>query len=206
VFGIPAKNIAFCILHAKMRVVEKLLKLLGNFALTQSFKVDEIYVKRWQETINKLNGLGSFKYFKPKDATSSVKWNITGLSGTQAATVLENHAKISEKWFRIMREWSDALEMIKNDSERAELVPKMKCSDLPTHLFQLFQLLETWNPTQTEISQCQKMGSLVLKEWIEVFGEAHVTPYLHMITMHGYQQLEKFAPFGGLVAVSQQGK
>jgi hypothetical protein len=109
VFGLDVSVVAFCILHAKMRIVEKFLKLLVNFQIPQVILRDEKYVKDWETRISKLPHLSNFKIWQPKDKTS-LKWKCSSLTGPQASSILENHREISEKWENSIIEWTAMLQ------------------------------------------------------------------------------------------------
>ena len=205
VFGLSNQNLSFCLLHAKMRITEKFLKLLLNFSFPQVQSADSEWVERWKKRIRNWPHLSGFDVWQPKEKFG-IKWKFAGLNGEQAESILVNYKEIESKWQADCLVWVEKLKQKGMFKDASELANKIKYMSIICFLYEYFVILETWSPTEQDFERANQLATHVRSYWILMFGESNFTPYLHLICSHGPEHLQKFFSFGALNGMSQQGK
>ena len=127
----------FCILHAKLRLVEKMLKQIVN--------IDTSYSQQWQSLIRSFPHCSGFQIWLPKNSTSGIL-KVSSLNGDKATAILNNSTEI------ILQLKEQVNKMVKSFTAQGKLqiardwIQRIKSVRFSESLQLLFWLLEKWNP------------------------------------------------------------
>jgi len=155
IFGVPFKRIIFCELHAKLRITEKLLKLLAAKALGRG----SAFVTALETKLQEILHYPDFKFIRSKKADAHLV--VPGLAGNWADTLLQHW-----KEFVPIGDPRQATE--KCWKRWASIVKHFHFKDIPGDILPTLRVL------------LREFG----EQFVAAHGIFHVTPYVHIIVCH----------------------
>jgi hypothetical protein len=209
-----------CILHMKMRVVEKVFHTIINMALERygDSKVDKAKKKLLVsnielcmqhevvgDEIKNISSQWKFRWAEPsKGSNGKTSMEKPNLTGNQSQKVINKLSRLSEVLFNPDLDedtMTDEEEKTVRNNNRSI---QSKWDDIANNLTALWKLIEQHDDyTDKQIDELHFHSTQFMSQWIDLMGPQHVTNYIHVI---GSGHVTYFAAkYRNLYRFSQQG-
>lgn len=182
ILSIPLTRVHVCTLHARLRMLDKLLKLHINYAWNMEPET------RRQECIREMEGLlssvglhgGAVTLTKDQKASGSTQDNPHKIcmGGAKARHLLSNHTQsASHTEFQLWKKVCDITTYRGNDANLG-----MKRARVWESLDNMIRLLEKSNLTNSEAEELKQTIDTFTYQMVDAWGETHITHYMVYIT------------------------
>ena len=178
ILSIPLNRVHVCTLHARLRMLDKLLKLHINYAWNMEPEFRRQEAIRALESVLSRVGLhgGAVTLTKDQKTSGSTQNNPQKIcmGGAKARHLLSNHSEsASHTEFELWKKICDITTYKGNDANLG-----IKRARVWESLDSMINLLEKASLTSIEVEQLKEKINLFTYQMVDAWGETHITHYM----------------------------